>query len=83
MRTRIEDLYTPLSITESSTTPFSSTETFLLVCNDNAKLRMINAETKLCRKVLSLPQTMYEFKVIINKFTLYLKDFLALNISIT
>ena len=64
-RTRIEDKYIPLTITASSTTPDSSMEIFLLVCNDNAKLRLINADTKLCRKVLSLPQIMQAFKVII------------------
>ena len=44
-------------------TPPSSPETFLLVCNNNAKLRLINADTKLCRKVLPLPQVMQTFKV--------------------
>ena len=61
-RTKIEDEYTPLTITECSNP--SSTENFLLVCNDNAKLRLINSDTKMCRKVYALPQTMHTFKVL-------------------
>ena len=60
-RTKIEDERTPLTITECLSP--SSTENFLLVCNDNAKLRLINADTKMCRKVFALPQTMQSFKV--------------------
>ena len=53
-RTRIEDDSNPLTITEAMTAD-SATEKFLLICNDNAKLRLINAGTKMCRKVYGLP----------------------------
>ena len=61
-RTKIEDEFNPLTITESIIQN-TSTEIFLLVCNDNAKVRLINADTKMCRRVLALPQTMCSFKV--------------------
>ena len=69
-RTRIEDDSDPLTITEAMTTD-SATEKFLLICNDNAKLRLINAGTKMCRKVYGLPQTMFSFKVITIRVSMY------------
>ena len=69
-RTRIEDESNPLTITEAMTTD-SSTEKFLLICNDQAKLRLINAGTKMCRKVYGLPQTMCSFKVLTMPVSLY------------
>ena len=64
---RIEDDCNPLTITEAMTAD-SATEKFLLICNDNAKLRLINAGTKMCRKVYGLPQTMLSFKVFRNAY---------------
>ena len=69
-RTRIEDDSDPLTITEAMTTD-SATEKFLLICNDNAKLRLINAGTKMCRKVYGLPQTMFSFKVLMIRVSMY------------
>ena len=69
-RTRIEDDSNPITITEAMTTD-SATEKFLLICNDNAKLRLINAETKMCRKVYGLPQTMFSFKVLMMHVSMY------------
>ena len=69
-RMRIEDDCNPLTITEAMTTD-SATEKFLLICNDNAKLRLINAETKMCRKVYGLPQTMFSFKVLMMHVSMY------------
>ena len=69
-RTRIEDDSNPLTITEAMTAD-SATEKFLLICNDNAKLRLINAGTKMCRKVYGLPQTMFSFKVLTMRVSMY------------